>query len=85
MLWAGLLVDARTLEILSEIKLEESPPSTINILDLEVSALEFLASAGSTLTTPIQLERALQLYLEQRLTGSGMFHSEVIVKALVRR
>jgi len=85
MLWAGVLVDAQTSEFLSDITLEASPESEIRLPDLAVDAREFIFSVAATLTTPMAIERALQLYLEQRLTSYGFLRREVIVKVLVRK
>ena len=84
-LCAGILVDPSTLEMLSSIHLEEAPESGVELPLLAIEAREFIASVAPTLETPAAIERALRLYLEQRLTGFGIRHSEVVVTALLRQ
>ena len=85
MLCAGVLVDAETLDLLSEITLEEAPESGIVLPILATEAHDFIASVKESLETPLAIERAIQLYLEQRLTSYGVRHSEVVARALVRQ
>ena len=83
-LCAGVLVDGKTLKLLSSVTLEETPASGVFLPILSAEAWEFVNSVSSTLETPAAVERALELYLQQRLTGYGLRHSEVVVTALVR-
>ncbi|WP_448388496.1 hypothetical protein [Microbacterium aurum] len=84
LLCAGVLVDAESLELLSDITLEEAPESGIALPVLATGAREFITSMKDSLRSPMAIERALQLYLEQRLTTYGLRHSEVIARALIR-
>lgn len=68
MLWAGVLIHEDRLDILSNITLEETPKSEVRLTDLGVDVSDFRSSVSSTFETPMAVDRALQLYLEQRLT-----------------
>jgi hypothetical protein len=83
-LCAGVLVDGSTLKLLSSVTLEEAPESGILLPILAAEAWEFITSLSSSLETPAAIERALELYLQQRLTEYGLRHSEVVATALVR-
>ena len=83
-LCAGVLVDPDSLELLSDITLGEGPESGLDLEELAADARQFLEPIASTLTTRAAVERAIQLYLEQRLTARGFRHSEVLVRTLVR-
>jgi len=84
-LFAGVLIHSQTLELLGRVKLEEVPESGLELSTLAEGAQTFVESVASELKTSPAIERALQLYLEQRLTGYGYRHSEVIVKALTHQ
>jgi hypothetical protein len=84
MLTAGVLVDADSLARLSDIKLEEAPASGLDLKKLASDANEFLTSIAPTLKSAPAVQRALQLYLEQRLTSYGLRRSVVVARAIVR-
>lgn len=83
LLCAGLLVDAESLEFLSDITIGEIPESGIVLSVLAERAQEFLSAVAPALGTRPGIERALALYLEQQLATYGLHNSEIVISVLV--